>query len=113
MVERADARIDGLACLISDLLSLSRIGQAGKDEDVELVALAPFVHEALDVQREAMAAREVNGELDLAADLPQVLIADDDLRLVVNNLVGNAVKYNRDGGSDMVTAAVAKGRRRR
>jgi signal transduction histidine kinase len=28
---------------------------------------------------------------------------------VVSNLVGNAVKYNRDGGSVTVTAAVVKG----
>ncbi len=109
MVQRADARIDGLTGLISDLLSLSRIEQTSKDGDVELVAIAPFVAEALDVQREAMAARGIDGAFAPAADLPQVLIAADDLRLVVSNLVGNAVKYNCDGGSVTVTAAVVKG----
>ena len=109
MVARADARIDGLTGLISDLLSLSRIEQTSKDDDVELVPIAPFLDEALDVQREALAARGVNAEVALADDLPHVLIAADDLRLVVSNLVGNAVKYNRDGGSVTVTAAVEKG----
>jgi len=109
MVARADARIDGLTGLIGDLLSLSRIEQTGREEDLELVAIAPFVDEALDVQREALAAREIDAELSLAPDLPHVLIAPDDLRLVVSNLVGNAVKYNRDGGSVTVTAAVVKG----
>jgi two-component system, OmpR family, phosphate regulon sensor histidine kinase PhoR len=109
MVGRADARIDGAAGLISDLLSLSRIEQVSKDEDLELVAVAPLVHEALDVQREAMAARGIGAEVQMADDLPEVLIAADDLQLVVGNLVGNAVKYNRDGGSLKVTAAVAKG----
>ena len=73
---------------------------------MELVAIAPFV---LDVQREAMAAREISAEFEQTADLPPVLIAADDLRLVVSNLVANAVKYNRDGGSVTLTAAVAKG----
>jgi len=109
MVTRAEARIDGLTGLISDLLSLSRIEQTSKDDDVELIAIAPLADEALDVQREAMAAREIIAELRFAADLPPVLIAADDLRLVVSNLVGNAVKYNRDGGSVTVSAAVAKG----
>ena len=109
MVARADARIDGLTGLISDLLSLSRIEQTSKDEDIELVDVAPFVDEALDVQREAMAARGISGAVDLAPDLPQVLIAADDLRLVVSNLVGNAVKYNRDGGSVTVAAAIVEG----
>jgi len=67
------------------------------------------VDEALDMHRETMAARGIGSALDLAADLPQVLMAVDDLRLVVGNLVGNAVKYNRDGGSITVTAAVADG----
>jgi two-component system phosphate regulon sensor histidine kinase PhoR len=109
MVARADARIDGLTELISGLLSLSRIEQTGKDEDVELVAIAPFVDEAFDVQREAMSARQISSELGLATDLPKVLMSPDDLRLVVSNLVGNAVKYNRDSGSVSVTAAVVNG----
>ncbi|MCX6363275.1 MAG: response regulator [Actinobacteria bacterium] len=109
MVARADARLDGLTGLISDLLSLSRIEQTSNDDDVELVALASFVDEALDVQREVMAVRDIGGVLDLPSDLPQVLVAPDDLRLVVSNLVGNAVKYNRDGGSVRVMAAVVKG----
>ena len=32
-------------------------------------------------------------------DLPPALIRPDDLQLVLSNLVGNAVKYNRDGGT--------------
>jgi len=109
MVARADARIDGLTGLISDLLSLSRIEQTSKDDGVELVAVAPFVDEALDVQREAMATRGIGVQVDVPGDLPHVLMAIDDLRLVVSNLVGNAVKYNRDSGSVAVTAAVVKG----
>jgi signal transduction histidine kinase len=109
MVARADARIDGLTGLISDLLSLSRIEQTAGDTDAELVAIAPFVDDALDVQREALAARGITCSVTIPTDLPQVLIAADDLRLVVNNLVGNAVKYNRDGGRVTVTAAVADG----
>ena len=99
MVARADARIDGLTGLISDLLSLGpHRADRGRAADAELVAIAPFVDEALDVQRETLAARAITCSVALPADLPQVLIAADDLRLVVNNLVGNAVKYNRDGG---------------
>jgi signal transduction histidine kinase len=46
---------------------------------------------------------------DLAADLPPALIRSDDLRLVLSNLVGNAVKYNRGGGSVTARGAVADG----
>jgi len=43
------------------------------------------------------------GGIALEAGLPPVLIAADDLRTVLTNLVGNAVKYNRDGGRVTVT----------
>ena len=106
MVARADARIDGLTGMISDLLSLSRIEQATGGEDAELVAVTLFVDEALDVQRETMTARGITCACDVAADLPQVLIAADDLKLIVSNLVGNAVKYNRDGGAVTISGSV-------
>jgi two-component system phosphate regulon sensor histidine kinase PhoR len=42
-------------------------------------------------------------------DLPPVAIAEDDLRLILSNLAGNAVKYNRDGGTVRVTGSAADG----
>ena len=46
---------------------------------------------------------------DLAAGLPPALIRPDDLKLVLSNLVGNAVKYNRDAGTVTVRGAVEDG----
>lgn len=105
MVGRADARIDGLSELIGDLLSLSRIQQTREGADAELLQLGPAVDAALDVQRELMAARGLTATVELATGLPPVLMAPDDLKLVLSNLVGNAVKYNRDGGAVTVRAA--------
>jgi two-component system, OmpR family, phosphate regulon sensor histidine kinase PhoR len=109
MVERADARIDSLSELIGDLLSLSRIEQPGEGEEVALVAVAPLVDDVVDEQRERLKARGITAAYELPADLPPVLIASDDLRLVLSNLVGNAVKYNRDGGRVTVSGRVDAG----
>jgi len=109
MIARADHRIDNLTLLIRDLLTLARSEQAQEGEEPELVAVAPVLDEVVELARERGAQRGVTVTTDLAADLPPALIRPDDLRLVLSNLVGNAVKYNRDGGSVTVRGAVAGG----
>ncbi len=109
MIARADHRIDNLALLIRDLLTLARSEQTQEGEEPELVPVAPVLDEVVELAREHGAQRGVTVTTDLAADLPPALIRSDDLRLVLSNLVGNAVKYNRDGGSVTARGAVADG----
>jgi signal transduction histidine kinase len=109
MIARADHRIDNLVELIRDLLTLARSEQAPAGEEPELVPVAPVVDEVVELARERGAQRGVTVTTDLAAGLPPALIRPDDLQLVLSNLVGNAVKYNRDGGTVAVSGAVDEG----
>jgi two-component system, OmpR family, phosphate regulon sensor histidine kinase PhoR len=109
MVERADHRIDNLVELIRDLLTLARSEQAPEGEEPELVPVAPILHEVVELARERGVQRSVTVSTELADGLPPALIRPDDLRLVLSNLVGNAVKYNRDRGSVTVRGAVDDG----
>jgi signal transduction histidine kinase/FixJ family two-component response regulator len=103
MLQRAQERIDNLVQLIGDLLSLSRSEQASAAPP-ELVAVDPVVRRILDSQRELMALRGITSFVDIETDLPPVLIAADDLNMILTNLISNAVKYNRDGGRVTVRA---------
>ena len=109
MVARADHRIDNLVELIRDLLTLARSEQTPEGEEPELVPVAPVLDEVVELARERGAQRGVTVVTDLAADLPPALIRADDLQLVLSNLVGNAVKYNRDAGTVTVRGAVENG----
>jgi light-regulated signal transduction histidine kinase (bacteriophytochrome) len=51
-------------------------------------------------------------QADLAADLPPALVRPDDRESRLSDLVGNAVKYGRDGGTVTVRGAVDDGRLR-
>ena len=109
MIARADHRIDNLVELIRDLLTLARSEQAPEGEEPELVPVAAVLGEVVELARERGAQRGVTVGTDLAADLPPALIRPDDLRLVLSNLVGNAVKYNRDAGTVTVRGTVEAG----
>ena len=104
MLHRAEDRIDGLVQLIGDLLALSRSEQAETTGEPELLKVDPAIHKAFDVQAERLAARNIAAVTDVEADLPPVLLPADDLEMILTNLVGNAVKYNKDGGSVSVRA---------
>ena len=109
LIARADHRIDNLVQLIRDLLTLARSEQAPEGDEPELVPLGPVVADVAEQARERGAQRGITIVVELPAGLPPVLARPDDLRLVLSNLVGNAVKYNRDGGSVTVRGAVADG----
>ncbi len=104
MLNRAQERIDGMVQLISDLLSLSRSEQAKNVAEPELLDVEPAVDLALAQQAERLAAWDVAGQKEIEPDLPPVLMAADDLAMILTNLVGNAVKYNREHGSVTVRA---------
>jgi two-component system phosphate regulon sensor histidine kinase PhoR len=104
MLRRAEDRIDTLVQLIGDLLSLSRSEQATAQCEPELLDIEPAVNAALVLQAERLGSRDVTARAELEPDLPPVLVPADDLDMILTNLVGNAVKYNRDGGSVVVRA---------
>jgi signal transduction histidine kinase len=91
-------RVDGMKKLIGDLLDLTRI-ESGKRERVitrvDLVELAKASMElfAVDAERRGVTMTlDADGEVVLRADAGEA-------EIVLNNLISNAVKYNRDGGS--------------
>lgn len=96
-LERADFRIDKLAELISDLLSLSRIDlERGKIEGT--ADLAVCVATTMDLYRERAQARGIRVVLGSLVGIPAIPIMEDDLKTVLGNLVGNAIKYGRENG---------------
>jgi two-component system, OmpR family, phosphate regulon sensor histidine kinase PhoR len=103
MLGRAQTRIDNLVQLINDLLSYSRSEQAPSAES-ELLELRPAIETALAGQAVQLAARNLTASTEFATDLPQVLLPHGDLDLMLSNLIGYAVKYNRDDGSVIVRA---------
>jgi two-component system phosphate regulon sensor histidine kinase PhoR len=105
-LERAEERIDGLGELISDLLSLSRIEHEGADQKPAApLDIRPAINEIAELWGDRAAAIPVSIEIDMAPDLPPCTIAEEDLRTILTNLVGNAVKYNRVGGTVSIRAA--------
>lgn len=105
MLERADIRLQSLVELIGDLLSLSRIDAGVRNSPpLESIAIEPVLAEVCDELKERAASRQIQVACSCEPQLQGSLHVDD-LRTIMVNLVGNAIKYNRDGGSVTIRAS--------
>ncbi len=83
--------------LVQDLLSLSHLEANPEPKETEPLPLRGYINAAANLHRHAMEGAGVRLENHVGEGV-QVLMEPRDLELILNNLVGNAVKYNRPGG---------------
>ncbi|HAU38650.1 MAG TPA: hypothetical protein DCX07_13160 [Phycisphaerales bacterium] len=102
MLDRSLIRLEGMRKLIVDLLDLTRIESGQKQRDLKDLDVREVARTSIETLLPS--ARERNIAVRLHADAPAVLSADrGEIEIILNNLVSNAVKYNRNGGQVDVT----------
>jgi signal transduction histidine kinase len=101
-IERSLQRIQGMRSLIMDLLDFTKIRLERKEEKIHEVNLSEVASEAIITVQPYAIQMDVTVNLDIRSDV--AIMADpDDLEIVFNNLVSNAVKYNKVGGKAEIT----------
>ncbi|MFO1082828.1 MAG: ATP-binding protein [Reyranellaceae bacterium] len=95
---------DRMRRLVDDLLMLSRIEQHEHARPDAAVDLRRVLESVLDLLQLKASSRQVTLELDLEDDLPAVAGDADELIIVFQNLIDNAIKYTRPATAVQVTA---------
>jgi len=97
MVDRSLLRLVGMRKLIFDLLDLTRIESGQKSRELAGISLDEVAEMAMETLEPDARARQIEMSLECRGDLR--LTSDrGEMEIICNNLVSNAVKYNRDGG---------------
>jgi two-component system, sensor histidine kinase and response regulator len=97
MLRRSMARTRGMRKMIVDLLDLTRIESGLKQRELAPVDLLDVAQTAIETAMPDAAQRNIS--VHLHCEAPIVMQADrNELDMVLNNLVSNAVKYNNEGG---------------
>jgi PAS domain S-box-containing protein len=96
-IHRVQASVESITSLVNDLLELGRI-EAGFDTQNEVVPLEGIVRYSLDVVDGQVSEKNLNLNLNLPVDIPPIRGNPIRLRQMVDNLVGNAIKYTPEGG---------------
>jgi signal transduction histidine kinase len=101
-IERSLQRIQGMRNLIMDLLDFTKIRLERKEEKIQEVNLADVASAAIITVQPFAIQMDVTINLDVRSDV--VISADpDDMEIVFNNIISNAVKYNKSGGKADIT----------
>ncbi len=104
IVERSIIRLEGMRKLIFDLLDLTRIESGEKKRELTEVDLVEVAKTSMETMSEL--ARQRGIRMDLQAPEHLLVMADrSELEIVFNNLISNAIKYNKDNGRVTVTIA--------
>jgi two-component system NtrC family sensor kinase len=105
-INRIQVSVYNITALINDLLDLGRI-EAGFDNRKEIVPISAILQYAVDGLATHMQDKTQNLTIDASENLPSVLGSPVRLRQMLNNLLGNAMKYTPPGGNISLKARAA------
>ncbi|MFW5870325.1 MAG: ATP-binding protein [Candidatus Sumerlaeota bacterium] len=97
-LDRSIDRLQGMRKLILDLLDMTRVESGQKKRELATVDVVEAAEMAIEGVQPDADKRDISIKLD-APEKMQVQADRGEIDIILNNLVSNAVKYNRDGGS--------------
>lgn len=97
LLERGTRRIDGLMILVDDLLDIPRIESGQIVHEMTEISLSEVVERSIDGLDTQAKEKGIGLEVELPRVLPKIYGSSRRLQEVLTNLVGNAIKYTREG----------------
>jgi two-component system phosphate regulon sensor histidine kinase PhoR len=105
----AERQAQRLSALVSDLLDLSQIEVGAVALDMESLSVAELMGEAIELARASAQRNMVSLNLDVQGD-PHVTCDRRRMEQILGNLIDNAIKFNRPGGTVTLRATTSQGR---
>ncbi|MDX9846976.1 MAG: hybrid sensor histidine kinase/response regulator [Tenuifilaceae bacterium] len=100
MIDQSMARIKSMRTLIMDLLDLTRIESGGMKRSIRELDLGLVANSAIDTMMPMAIQQDIELCYDRSTSLP--FQADsEEMEIIFNNLISNAIKYNNPGGKVM------------
>ncbi len=103
-LDRIETEVDAMTQMVQELLELSRIESGRVPLSLVPTPVADVVAPPLERLYPQAERAGLSLTVDLPSDLPPVLADAERVRQVVTNLLHNAIKFTRPGGSVMVRA---------
>ena len=97
---------DYLLNLVNDILDLARIESGKLDLQLEKVSLSSVLESCYTFNAQAAKARNVSLHMEESCSAYTLIADNRGLTQVLNNLISNAIKYNREGGRVSVSCSM-------
>lgn len=96
--------VERLTALINTMLSIARLETGAVSLERQRVRLPEFLQDALDAASRGGRRAGLRFELCVPREIPAIHVDKELLRVAVNNLLTNAIKYNQDAGEVVLSA---------
>lgn len=110
LISIADRNLKRLTIIINDLLDLSKIEAAKMDISREASSIANIIKESVAGLSSWMKTKSIKAEIDIEEGLPEIYVDRNRIIQVLNNLVGNSVKFTPTGGLITIRASLDSSR---
>ena len=97
--------VERLSTLINNLLAINQYELGGVIAQRKHVRMHEFLEDAFSNVTRARADKNLEFELDIPREMSMVYIDKDLFRIVVNNLLTNAIKYSKPSGKVILSAS--------
>jgi two-component system phosphate regulon sensor histidine kinase PhoR len=104
ILEIMERHSDRLNALVEDVLSLARLESPGAELDRSEVDLPELLHSIMRDWEKRFAAKQLKSHLNFPGTLPPLEADESRLQEVIYNLLDNAVKYSKAGGTVFLRA---------
>ena len=99
ILEIMERHSDRLNALVEDVLSLARLESTEIELDITEIEVGGFLTATLNDWEARVKAKQLRFESDIPSDLPLLSADEGRLQEIVYNLLDNAVKYSKRGGT--------------
>lgn len=97
ILNKCNVRLDQMRKLIFDLLEMTKIESGKRQREFKIIDIYETVKTSIETMQ--LDANKRNISINLYCKSPLMFVADkQEIEIVLNNLISNAVKYNRDNG---------------
>ncbi len=105
-LSRSEIRLKGSLELVNDLLDISRMEIGVKQREITDVALIEVVNQAIELHELEIEKKGLIISINIPQELPPLRIDKTEAVKIINNLISNAVKYNKEKGQVIISANV-------
>jgi two-component system phosphate regulon sensor histidine kinase PhoR len=107
ILEVMERHSNRLNALVEDVLSLARLESPGMELTLSDVDLPELLHSVMRDWEKRLAAKQLKSHLNFPGNLPRLRADETRLQELIYNLLDNAVKYSKPGGTVFLRAEPA------
>ncbi len=90
--------VERISMLINNLLSITKIEMGSLNLERQHVKLRDLLIDTFETIKRSSRSKDLDFQIDVPKEIPPIYVDKDLLRIAINNLLTNAIKYSNDKG---------------